>query len=848
MMSLIVPLVAVSFMGQAQTDRAVTGVVVDAQGNAIADAKVVFYAPPAADSRRDALEVEARSDAQGNFTLKIPPFGAGRSFVNWANILAYRPGLAVGAVLVSGRPPFRLALREPQPRTIKIEGASGEPVAGARVALRRLYIFGGTIAELPDSLADSVAASTGSDGKATIHHVAARDQLVAVRITADSIESQDFLLVDKPGRGSEPSSTTIRLKSTGLLAGRVVGPHGQGVANQPVEIWSKGEGDLLPPYLVRLKGGPPRTALDGSFRTPEILMEGSTYRVAVRRDGGQPLISAWTTINGKTGTLPPLVLEALRTVRGRVVDRQGAPVASARVFQTGDGPQRTSIETDADGQFALGGFNPGPVFLFVLSEGFRFQGQLIKATGPDVTVTLTRLSERPAREMRMLKDPIPIEESRALARRLVEPCWRAVVQHGDDAPKYHVLSSMVPADPTGVLETLETVKFQTEAWRFRLLREIVRALAERDFEDAAAVAESIADPVARSRALIHLVDLLPASQRDRKLPMLDRALQQARIATIASDRLLQMGEVADRWYDLGEIERAKVLFAEGLKIADQFTDKTDSALAAFAVRLARVDLPAALAIATDFKGHRQESSLLADIACRLAAENPAEAERIWSLTRSMRRMGNIDPPLCSKLAAVAPERARRALEGMPWIHQRPELFMFLALGAKTRNESAARQAFDTGMQGIDRILRERPERYLIIGGSLLPTVEQIDPALVPEMLWRGVASRTPIDDPQMDQGSIPGRLIAQLAWFDREVAAALFEPVRAVMEKTADAELASRRGDFLTWSLFDPRAAVARLEMTPIDPNPAQIARNARLLVAASLGRSHDERWHEIFK
>ena len=68
------------------------------------------------------------------------------------------------------------------------------------------------------------------------------------------------------------------------------------------------------------------------------------------------------------------------------------------------------------------------------------------------------------------------------------------------------------------------------------------------------------------------------------------------------------------------------------------------------------------------------------------------------------------------------------------------------------------------------------------------------------------------------------------------------------MEKTADAELASRRGDFLTWSLFNPRAAVAQLETTPIDPNPAQITRNARLLVAASLGRSHDERWHEIFK
>ena len=67
------------------------------------------------------------------------------------------------------------------------------------------------------------------------------------------------------------------------------------------------------------------------------------------------------------------------------------------------------------------------------------------------------------------------------------------------------------------------------------------------------------------------------------------------------------------------------------------------------------------------------------------------------------------------------------------------------------------------------------------------------------------------------------------------------------MEQTTYLDLASSRGDFLTWSLFDPRAAVARLEQTPINPDLAQLARNARLLVAASLGRKHEARWGEIF-
>ncbi len=57
-----------------------------------------------------------------------------------------------------------------------------------------------------------------------------------------------------------------------------------------------------------------------------------------------------------------------------------------------------------------------------------------------------------------------------------------------------------------------------------------------------------------------------------------------------------------------------------------------------------------------------------------------------------------------------------------------------------------------------------------------------------------------------------------------------------------------RRHDFLAWSLFDPRAAVARLEKTPISSDLAQMWRGARVSVAESLGRSHDERWGAIWR
>ncbi len=58
----------------------------------------------------------------------------------------------------------------------------------------------------------------------------------------------------------------------------------------------------------------------------------------------------------------------------------------------------------------------------------------------------------------------------------------------------------------------------------------------------------------------------------------------------------------------------------------------------------------------------------------------------------------------------------------------------------------------------------------------------------------------------------PSNLVMLLGWYDREVAAALFEPVRAQIEQTDDRELAVWGNQFLSWSIFDPRAAVARLE------------------------------------
>ncbi len=81
----------------------------------------------------------------------------------------------------------------------------------------------------------------------------------------------------------------------------------------------------------------------------------------------------------------------------------------------------------------------------------------------------------------------------------------------------------------------------------------------------------------------------------------------------------------------------------------------------------------------------------------------------------------------------------------------PTLYLFLALGMKSRDARGAEEAAQVAIRGIDRLMREGPE-YSAFGGTrgvILPFYEEIDPALVPEVFWRAVATRPPIGNPRL---------------------------------------------------------------------------------------------------
>ena len=333
-------LLSAVLLAQRVPENVVAGMVIDEQGKPIAGAQVVLYGPPTQNFKGNAIEGQSQSDGGGRFDFKAPPLD--RIYTNGVHVWAFKDGLAVGAVQYRLGHQHSIVLRKHEPRTVRVEGPDGKPIAARRIEAATIYLSGGTgRAEFPSSLAAPLAVSTGPDGTAALHFLRGSDRLVAARVTSDAIGEQDLSVTEETPAGAAQTVFAIKIKKTTRLTGRIVDPSGRGVAGQAVEIWSRRDSARNRPNIVGFKESPLRTRPDGVFQTPENLLFGISYRVVVREPGYEPIISDFFPVTDESVKVPPLELRALRTVSGKVIDRQGKPVANVEVFQSGDGPQRT---------------------------------------------------------------------------------------------------------------------------------------------------------------------------------------------------------------------------------------------------------------------------------------------------------------------------------------------------------------------------------------------------------------------------------------------------------------------------------------------------------------------------
>ena len=438
---------------------------------------------------------------------------------------------------------------------------------------------------------------------------------------------------------------------------------------------------------------------------------------------------------------------------------------------------------------------------------------------------------------------------------MLGPYLKRAVAEGDDAAKLWSLRVLRWLDPATLFEQVQTTRFERGTTADSLRGEAALGMAAADPEEAAAIAETIADPASRAGTLVDLADATPAADRARKLGLLDRAALQARAAGLSSDKLFQMGEVAERWLELGETEKARGLFAEGRKLVESLPPQKRTDAGSFLAHLSRVEPAVPLALIENVGPTRWRERTYGNIAIRLAFEHPAEAEAVlnrieeptWRVFGALR--------ICRRLARRDSPRARRIAEGLPHPAERAYAWTFLADGLAAGDRTAASEALDRALREIDSIdAGDRTPHYRAEPGRVDPADGRADRSRAGR---RGVLAGRRAD--------APGRRPAVGLGSRRCLAIGGGAPV-ALRPRRGEGPLRAGRGlrrsrplrddsDLIpavvvALTCLDPRTAVEVIEGLPAAKTPgvSEPTNWGRITAAELLAKPPDQRWMGIWR
>ena len=390
----------------------------------------------------------------------------GMRFMLEGAIIAHKPGLGLGLVeLIRADLPntsHRLVLEDPEVRRLTIRDVDGKPIVGAVIAARVVRTemtsyLGGTV---PDEWLAKLSATTDHGGFAAMAFLPQSSELRSVRLAIPGHGTHFVTLPYQNGKGD----VTLSLGHPARLAGKVENASGIPVDAAQVEVWVRSGVKIAEnqalfhiPERVPLDGGPIQTDSGGAFQTPPLLLTGETYRVVLRKEGHSPALSDWITLKNESNSLSRIVMSPERTISGRVADRQGNAIRGVQIFEPAGGPSTT---TDPAGAFRLERARSARTFVLARRAGFRLQGRLIDlaAAGPIVLI-MSRPNEAPDRMMATLPELMPVDDYRALARRLIGPYQKAATAKGDDAAKFRVLDIERWLNPAGLLDQVQKTRF-----------------------------------------------------------------------------------------------------------------------------------------------------------------------------------------------------------------------------------------------------------------------------------------------------------------------------------------------------------------------------------------------------
>lgn len=831
----------------AQEPASLAGTVVDRDGRPVAGLEIVLTWDLKPDGTVPILG-RATTDAQGRYALAVPRLDWPPLRSSPPALVAYRKGEALLAAIAiphrAGSVETHLTVDRPGRRTFTLRDRDGRPIEGARIAPRTVLPAqpGDPLVTLPDDLMESLRATSGADGRATLDCLAPTTRLLDVNVTIPGVGS---FAVNLPPGPAGSQAVTLDLKPAGAISGRVLGPNGKPLDGAQIQLWSLRAGvPLVRP--VHFESGTLRTGPDGTFRTPQAVLAGSRYRVLARARGIMPALTDWVAPMGKEDaatTLPDIRLSSPRSITGRVVDRRHNPVAGAEVVAGGE---NISAKTDEQGRYQLDGLAPGRTLLVVRRDGFRINGKLLGPDESSAGVVLARFDEL-SKPMHTLGSPLPLDERRKLARRVLDPFLVKVLKDGRDAAKDWALRSLLVSDPGAALEALERTTFQqAQHYQSSVRGDLAAALARSDLEEAAAVAESVPMPARRAAALVAVCSRVPDSDRARKRQLADRALLAVRAEPDPKLKVWQIGGVAELLLDLGETDRAKAVFAEGLPIAKQLGPDAAMFVGYFASSLARVDLPAALALLGGEAQALDRADEFGEVAERIAASNPAEAERLIGKIQSERRSMGAILRACRDMAKADPPRARRIASNQETAGLRAGALVATAYGLAAKDQTTARELIRRAIAELDQPPdpSDRDRQYF---SAFMPAVEAIDPTLVPELFWREVASLPDARDPRVPEAMDAPRAALLLARYDREAARAVYDPAAHVAARSGPASESMTPLELWLLAVLDANQAAALVEAMP-EPKDLDTrgANWLRIILADQLGRDDDIFWDRI--
>ncbi len=404
--------------------------------------------------------------------------------------------------------------------------------------------------------------TTDANGAATIPYLSRTMNPVSLLVVGPRVARHTLPLPEQQGK----DDYVLKLGAPGRLVGIVRSDKGQPLADVPIEVWVRASGALSRPgyaanrsrithtEVVAFGSESVRSGPGGAFQTPAKLLRESTYRVSIRREGFEPFVSEWVTLDGERSAIAPIRLRALRTLDGFVRDRQGQGVAGARVFLSSHGPATT---TDARGRFALTGAGVDKAFVLVKQPGFRFQGWPVDPdvqTG-DLSLVLARTNDDPAQSIVPLADPLPDPELKVLARRLIEPYVARTLEKGNPGERMNAIRDLVDVDRDRVLEILNGGKILAAGSADFVRWQLALSMVKKDPVEATAMVESMSLPRLRANAFVELERALPMSERARKQSLLERATLELKSVPPRAMKVRLIMLIMKGWLDLAMPER-----------------------------------------------------------------------------------------------------------------------------------------------------------------------------------------------------------------------------------------------------------------------------------------------------